>query len=377
MKIDQHIWKSKNDILNVREGIQNKSKTQLVLAFGDRMIFEKNDLWFYYIKNLYPNAEIISSTSAGEIADGKVFDNTISITAICFEKTKIKAISVNIDDENINAVGKRLITKIKLEGLKHVFLLSSGMNMNGDDLIDGINNYFPEEVSVTGGIAGDGERHEKTLVGLNALPIENNVVAIGFYGTSLTIKHGIHKGWIPFGPKRLITKSFKNKLYELDGKNALSIYKKYLGDKASELPGSAFLFPLGVYADDQPEPIIRTILTIDEKEQSMTFAGNLKEGNYVQLMTADLNELVYGSYDTALNLNNKDEESPELIFIVSCIGRKIVLGEGIGDEIENIVDATEKSVLAGFYSYGEFAPPNNGTKCCLHNETLVITTFFE
>ena len=68
-------------------------------------------------------------------------------------------------------------------------------------------------------------------------------------------------------------------LYELDGRPALALYKEYLGDRASGLPATALLFPLAVRSDrSATRRTVRTILGIDEEQQSMTFAGDVPEG---------------------------------------------------------------------------------------------------
>lgn len=380
MTTDQYVWQATGYLDTIKDQITDKTTSQLVMAFGARDIFEKDDSWLTFIRNKYPNAELLINTTAGEIANHQVHNNTVSITAINFNKAYINVVSKNIDDtKDAYKIGKEIANNLRSKELKHIFLICDGLNISGDNLIKAMNENLPGGIKVTGGFAGDGERFEKTLVGLNSFPIENNITAIGFYGNSLTVKYGVHKGWSAFGPKRLITKANGNKLFELDGENALELYKKYLGDKTSELPGSAFLFPLGVHTKDQPEPTIRTILAIDEEEQSMTFAAGLIEGDSVQLMKANLNELIHGSYDKALEVHNGNESiPPDLTIIVSCVGRKVVLGERIDDEVENVRDAMgTNSVLTGFYSYGEFAPLNDSVECCLHNQTMTMTTFFE
>ena len=108
------------------------------------------------------------------------------------------------------------------------------------------NKVEMEALVLSGGLCGDDDRFEVTLASYNESPKEGEVVAIGFYGESLEISCANFGGWTPFGPERLITKSRKNILFELDGKPALDLYKRYLGDKASELPKSALLYPLSV-----------------------------------------------------------------------------------------------------------------------------------
>jgi hypothetical protein len=228
--------------------------------------------------------------------------------------------------------------------------------VNGSDLVTGLQSSLPKNVVVTGGLAGDGSRFQKTLVGLNEQPTEGKIIAVGFYGNNLTVSHGSMGGWDPFGPERLVTKSSANVLFELDGQPALSVYKKYLGEYSDELPGSALLFPLSVKLNDSDESVVRTILSINEDDQSLTFAGNIPVGSYARLMKANFDRLIEGASNAAMNSLQKLQK-PDLAILISCVGRKLVLNQRIEEEVEVIRDILGKTTaITGFYSYGEISP---------------------
>lgn len=107
---------------------------------------------------------------------------------------------------------------------------------------------------------------------------ENSIAAIGLYSTRLRVGYASMGGWDPFGPERLITRSKENVLYELDNKSALQLYKKYLGEHAKGLPATGLLFPLSIRETEDKKGVVKTILSVDEKNQSMTFAGDVPEG---------------------------------------------------------------------------------------------------
>jgi hypothetical protein len=232
---------------------------------------------------------------------------------------------------------------------------------------------------VTGGLAGDGARFSRTFAGLDLVPEEGNVVAVGFYGDHLKIGHGSFGGWDEFGPERTITRSEKNILFEIDGKNALDLYKEYLGPYSEELPGSALLFPLSIREPDSNEHLVRTILSINEQEKSMLFAGNMPEGSKIRLMKANFDRLINGSSTAARNsFSSLENGSPELALLVSCVGRKLILQERTDEEVQAVKQIFgDQTSLAGFYSYGEISPFNPNTRCELHNQTMTITTFSE
>jgi hypothetical protein len=352
------------------------SEAQLVIATGGIDQIGKT-AFFEHLRALHPKASIVSCSTAGEIAGDQVLDQSIVATAIQFEHTQLKTVCVPLSDFSSSfECGAALQKQLLGNHLCHILLISDGIAANGDELVNGITENLPKEVIVTGGLAADNGRFQETLVGANSVAKQGNVVAIGFYSQKLTVRHGSRGGWDKFGPIREITRSVSNKLYELDGEPALAIYKNYLGEKAKDLPGAALLFQLSILLENG-EVLVRTILSINEEEGSMTFAGDMPAGAKVQLMLAHFDRLIDGATaaaeDTAIG-----NPKPQWVFMVSCVGRKLVLSQRIDEEIEGIVEVLgPKAIYSGFYSNGEISPLLNSNKCSLHNQTMTITTYSE
>jgi hypothetical protein len=325
MKIKQQLflndkWKDREET----NGFDN-SKCQIVLAFCGKDKLNKTNI--RAIKGNYPNAKVISATTAGEVLGDELYEDSIVLTAIEFEKTETKVIFANIKScTDSLSLGKKLTALLPTEGLKYIMVISDGNVINGTELVEGISKSNKNNVLITGGLAGDGDRFESTLVGVDENIDDGNVALVGFYGESIQIGHGSLGGWDEFGHERTITKSDKNVLFELDGKNALELYKEYLGAYAEELPSSALLFPLSIKTEGK-ESKVRTILSIDEENQSMTFAGNMPEGSNVRLMKANFDKLINAASSAAnfaiQNLDNK----PQLALMISCVGRKLILNQ--------------------------------------------------
>lgn len=376
MKVEQRNWNSTSGWQTTSEA--TVSNPQFVLAFGSREQLGNAER-YNELKSAYPNADIVLGTTSGEILDVNVTDDTVVASAIEFEKTSTKAVSVKIEDfANSYEAGAELVKQLKeTDGLAHVFVLSEGIKVNGSELTRGMSENLPEGVSVTGGLAGDAARFEQTLVSLNDAPSPGNIVAVGFYGSSLKIGYGSVGGWDYFGADRLVTKSDSNVLYELDGQSALELYKMYLGEKAKELPGSALLFPLGMKYNEDSDSVVRTVLGIDENANSMTFAGDIPEGSYVRLMKANFEKLIDGAGAAATN-SSQNIGNCDFALLISCVGRKLVLDQRIQEEVEAVRDILgPQPALTGFYSYGEISPIITNAKCELHNQTMTITTFSE
>lgn len=354
-------------------------EANLVLVFGGRHQLSDGRR-FEEIKEQYPNANILVGSTSGEILDTEVHDDTLVLTAIQFEKTTIEVAKLTQSEIDDSFSGGEVLAKRLLkEGLRHIFVLSDGLKVNGSELVKGFESALSSTVSVTGGLAGDAARFEQTLVGLNGVPEEGSIAAIGFYGNDLKIGHGSQGGWDPFGPERKVTKSKNNVLYEIDGQSALELYKMYLGDKADGLPGTGLLFPLSIREEEGGASVVRTLLAIDEEAQSMTFAGDIAEGATAQLMKANFDKLIDASVDAAESSSELlDGSNAELAILVSCVGRKLVLGQRIEEEVEEVREVLGNGpAITGFYSYGEVSPIVKSMNCELHNQTMTITTFSE
>lgn len=354
------------------------NKAQLILAFGSCSEMHLPDTTSY-LKNKFPLAQLVWASTSGEILGDEIFDESIAVTAIQFEKTQIKCSIIDTNAQLDSAsVGAHLMKELGSENLKAIFVLSDGTFLNGSELVAGINRSNPTNIPITGGLAGDGARFEHTYIGLNDVPMEAKLVAIGFYGDSFSIGHASMGGWDEFGPARTITKSDQNILFEIDGKNALELYKEYLGPYSQELPGSALLFPLYLRLPGEEEGTVRTILSIDEKEQSMRFAGNLPEGSSVRLMKANFEKLIDASSEAARISFDPIGKNPELAIMISCVGRKLILQERTLEEVQAATHVLGKSTFStGFYSYGEISPFKKEDRCELHNQTMTITSFSE
>jgi hypothetical protein len=377
MKTEQSLWLDGQGWKNTSEQFL-PGEASIVFAFGGIDVVGSVEI-LSDLKTRYNKAQIILASTAGEIHGNMVYDGSVSVTACKFDHTNVQVATLDVLDFNNSyecgrAIQKRLLT----QGLTHILIFSDGIKVNGDDLVKGVNEGLPNNIVVTGGLAADAGRFTNTLIGVNDTPSANKIAAIGFYGDRLVVTHGSQGGWDVFGPVREVTKSNDNVLYELDGASALEIYKRYLGSRASELPGSALLFPLCILGEGASGQLVRTILSIDENMGSMKFAGNIPEGSKVQFMMANFDRLVDGAGRAAEQSALAQQETPDLVMMISCVGRKIVLDQRIEEEVESVCEVFgDKPSYTGFYSNGEISPLLNTVGCSLHNQTMTITTYRE
>lgn len=378
MRVTQNIWTKDNGWHSV-EWAADVSAPQIVMYFAAPEAISESKC-IDELKKMYPTAHLIGCSTGGEIVEDEVLDESVVVTAIEFEKTKIQMASSNIDRCGDSfACGRHIGRELLAEDLAAIFVLCDGVRANGSELVRGIIETVGKHVPITGGMAGDGDRFNATLVGANCEPTEGQIAAFGLYGDSLVIGHGSEGGWDVFGPEREITRSDGNVLYELDGEPALELYKRYLGEEAQNLPGSALLCPLKVRPRNAPnQDLVRTIVGIDEQANSMIFAGNVPEGHVAQLMRGNFDHLVEGAAGAARAAVLNASNSQKLAVMVSCIGRKLLMGQRIVEEIEAARDEFDgDTVISGFYSYGEISPHAVSGVCDLHNQTMTVTVFSE
>ena len=358
--------------------IQDPSKT-LVLIFGDSQLACAPEI-IQRVNQHYLGATVMGCSTSGVIVGEEIRDDAMAVTVVEFAQTMVRSAFVKIEESlESYAAGETLSHALMAPDLRGIMVLSDGLMVNGSELVQGLNAGLPEQVVVSGGLAGDGRRFQQTWVVQDGKPQSGYVTAVGFYGSAVRIGHGSKGGWDILGIERRVTRSERNVLYELDGKPALELYKKYLGDRAAELPASCLFFPLALRpAQNSDQTLVRTILAIDEERQSMTFAGDIPEQAMVQLMRANFDRLIEGASEAAsLTQTTTGHMPPILAISISCVGRRLILGERSEEEIEATLDVLPQGTTqTGFYSYGEISPYTEG-RCELHNQTMTLTTISE
>lgn len=329
--------------------------------------------------DFYRHSKVVGCSTAGEIHQNAVKDSVITVAVMKLEKSKIKLAKIAINDasESFKA-GADISRQLFTPDLKSIMVLSDGLNVNGTELIKGINSIVPNSIAVTGGLAGDGANFKKTYVLSGGEIAPQRIAAIGFYGDHIQISHGSEGGWEMFGPMRTITCSEGNIVYEIDKQPALQLYKQYLGERAAGLPATALLFPLAIWTSPDAKPLVRTILAIDETNQSMTFAGDVPQGACAQLMRANFEKLIEGAANAAQMACPAIHNQQSLAIAISCVGRRLILGERIEEELDACLNhLPANTAQIGFYSYGEISPQSEGGYCDLHNQTMTLTLISE
>lgn len=350
----------------------------LILAFGSVQALQGGAA---ALAEAFPAAHRTGCSTAGEISAQGVEDGTLVVTAMHFDQVRLAQVSTTLAAmEDSFAAGKRLASGLPIAGLRAVLIFGQGVSINGSAVLSGMTDMLGPKVPITGGLAGDGGAFAQTWVLDDKGVSSDRLTCVGLYGDTLEFAHGSFGGWSPFGPARKVTRCQNNVLFELDGEPALQVYKRYLGEHANGLPASGLLFPFAMLGSDHSEVgLIRTILGVDEAAGSLTLAGDIDPEGYLRLMHASTDALVDGAEAAAQAAKAMQTHTRDgLALLVSCVGRKLVMGGRVDEEVEAVGQIFGRgATLAGFYSYGEISPFSPAVECRLHNQTMTITYIAE
>lgn len=378
MKVEQKKWTVDLGWESVSD--HNLSNVaNLVFAFGNIEIIKSMDL-FSELKSQYPNADIVISSTSGEIINNNVHDSSIVVSALFLEKTQIQCVQTNINHvkDSFDA-GTHISADLEKDELKGVLLLGDAHDFNGDHLLTGIQINLSQHVPIIGGLSGGNSNQElNSLIGLNDKPKSGMVVAIGFSGDAIQFGCGVDYGWTPFGAEKFINRCNDNQLFEVDNKSIIDFYRQYLGNQINLMDEIPF-YPLGIKSSGHSKRVIRTPLSIDESRSSITFTGNFNIGDSVRMMKTTKSGLISAAKETAINCKNQHNlDIADFVLVINCLERRNLLKDWSKDEIECVnSEFGSKTPLMGFYSHGEICPLIKNEKSLLHSQSLVIASIKE
>ena len=353
-------YKDKNSLLKfITSNSINNYKNILIQIFSG-IIDEKQSLDIAgAIKEMLPSANIIGTTTSGEIFCGEVYAKTVTISFSVFESTIVKSKFYNLDENfKLEDVENDLIR----DDTKALIIFSDGLKSDAEKLLKNIYT-LKQEVVIAGGRAGDNNEFKKTYVFDEKNYSEDGCVIATLSSEELIVNNDYILNWTPIGKDMTVTKAHNNILYELDSIPILDVYRKYLGgdDVVKNLPASAMEFPLIVKKDNiyvARDPIVKM------EDDSLMFAGNFEEGDNIRFSFGNIEDI---SGDIGNYFNKFSKFPAESIFVYSCSARRALMGGKLNGEL-NMLQSLAPT--AGFFTYGEYFHTSNIV------ELLNVTTTF-
>lgn len=376
MFIKQVILKPKDEI-NFSDELISFASNPNTIAFI--FINENRELWkekLSLITSFFPSCQFVGCTTCGHIIDELIYDDELVITFMKLQTAKFEIkLLENISSEHSFEIGEKLAKETPFFN-GSCLILSEGLHVNGTKLVEGLLNK-QGTLKFFGGLSGDADKFQSTAVIYQNKLYSNSVLAV-YFDERVILERQIGGGHTPFGIERKVTKSNNNIVYEFDNIPAIALYEEYLGDKSKLLPAYGLHFPICQQKENEKNELVtRTLLGINRDDGSLIYAGDVNEDSKVRLMRTDNQNLIIASQDALHKiLRDVDPNDEVLYFEVSCVGRRLVMGQMTEDECA--IDNKPKNIFtAGFYSYGEINKSYNSEECSFHNQTFTVTCLKE
>ncbi|MEL6501306.1 MAG: diguanylate cyclase [Cyanobacteria bacterium J06623_1] len=365
------LYSQKSDLFPIMRRFHKHPASQtLIQVFSGQIQRSQIEQILADITELFPDTALVGTTTAGEILNGKVQDNTVVINFSFFESTVVKS-SIVTQDENLRSLGETLASELAPSQPQAAILfgcsIKNGHKINASQLLAAVAEALPETI-IAGGQAGDNGNGVVTYVFTENGIIDYGVAAAALTGTNLVVNNTYNLSWIPIGKKFKITQVAGQRVDSIDDRTPLELYRHYLGSEVvAELPLSAADFPLMTERDGISMAIHPLVINDD--------------GSFDYIHCFDLGEQVqFGFCHSGLLQTGADKTFEELkehpiqaAFIYSCVSRKWILGGDIDIEIAPI---NRLASTAGFFAYGEYftsAP----SKCLHFGQTMTVLTLAE
>lgn len=346
MKQLNYIYDSKENFLNylLSHDIDLTSENILIQMFTS--VLDKNEVETVatHVCETLPNAQLIGTSTAGEIVAGKMIEGSIVLSISVFEKTSVHA--VYADAEESYTLGLQMASEVLQDETKCVITFVNALKYDGEEYLEGFNSLHVEDVVIAGGMAGDTQQFAKTFVIFKNKIYYDGAVGVSLSSKELEVYQDYNLGWKAVGPEFTITKSKDNCVYEIDNKPVSEFYKEVLGDEAVEnMPNSTIEFPLILEEDGMM--VARSMVAVND-DGGIFYAGALPQGKKVRFGLGSLSLVNQYHPNEKLNL---EEEQLEAAFVYSCSARKQFLGKKLEKTFEKINNIAP---LGGFFTYGEF-----------------------
>ncbi len=316
------------------------------------------------IVDLLPNAVIIGATTDGEIMNGQVSTHKTILSFTEFKHTRL-TIASTLHQKDGYYSGRYLAQTLIENDTKLLIAFADGLHSNGEAFLEGV-DAVDKEVIIAGGLAGDNATFSQTYVFTKDFISDNGAVCVALHSTQLDVKNDYSFSWRRIGMPLTLTHVEANRVYTIDNRTAVETYMHYLGEHVAKgLPAIGIEFPL-IMKEDGID-VARAVLTKHD-DGSLSFAGNLKEGDKVQLGYGDPVNILERSKDARQHMRS---HAPEAIFVYSCMARRHFMPEDIDKET---LPLQELAPTVGFYTYGEFF---TAKKKALLNQTMTMVSLRE
>ncbi len=343
------------------------------------------------IVTVFGDVAMAGGTTAGEISGDGFSENSVVVLAL--KSDALRFVTDVYTGMRGNEYGCALNFVQAVKGRFHdgnalsLFVFPDGMGGDGVRVIEGLQAGMSHPIEIVGGFLGDNDRFFRTFQYCNGKVYQNAITGLLIIAPSgLDVKTGtgVGSGFASIGNSMCCTESSGNVIEEIDHEPALDLYMELLGEgRSRRLPEVCLEYPFGLIESTAQRPgppyfQIRCGLSVDYEKKTITLAGAVPKGSAMTLTSGSRGDLINGARTAAERARDcLKGYKPELIVVFSCVGRKIVLGRRVEEEVKVVKEVLGMSTpVIGFYTYGEIGPVDimteDLTDVRFHNETLVV-----
>jgi len=365
---DKEQW---NEPLNIA-----LDSTQTFIFFVSNQLSEEIDRPILTLREAFPNATIIGISTFASIINDEINSKNFYALVIKFEHTPLRLICKNTLDTDMFTLGGALVEELKEDDLAHIFLCTASVALNNTVLAYACNST-KKPVSISGGVASARNKQTSWIYANNRFS-HTSVVGIGFYGKHIQFGLGHATGLERLGLTRRVTRAKGREIFELDGRAALSLYKKYLNTDKEILEYRDFIFPIAILDSEGGIAKIRSVFSYNAEQGSIIINDDISSNTYISFMTANFNKLTQGAYDAAQESAQYYQDSQKVVALtISCTGRYSMMSEHIEEELFSVKEGLPEDCLSvGFYSDGEINAKAH-QNCTLRNQTMTLSLIWE
>lgn len=327
------------------------------------------------LRNAFPQSKIIGCSTPVVVCDGALLPDTISVGIIRFHHTQLRLSYAPVPSfEESRVAGQQLGQQLAAANLKGVLIFSDGVTTEATELVQGLQEMLPPNVTIAGGLAS-GHSLDDTWMLCDGELKRFHACAVGFMGNAVELTRATGGGWRLIGAECKATRTSGRTLFELDGERAKDVYHRQVGrDIGFGLRESSSRYPLTVRLPGLEMQIVRDVNSVDEDSGAIELAGDIPEGVMVQVMTTTEDDILDGVDEAIDRMRSKTilPQNNALAICVSCAGRRAVLLEKTCEEAALAHDGLGHGIhQIGMYAFGEISTTSSGPPQ-VHNETITI-----
>jgi PAS domain S-box-containing protein len=296
------------------------------------------------LRDKFPGAVIIGSSSCSVINHGTLRSKAVMVSVTELEKTALRSAYSQIPDSK--AAASAVASDVVNDDTRCILLYYCGESRNPDAIIDGVYEHADTRALLFGGSAGDCYTFRDSYVLHDDTILDDGIVAVALNNPELSCFTDYNYAWKSLGKRFRVTAATGNVIHSIDHMPVLALYEKYLGkDSVRKVPESIIEFPL-VYERDGL-PLARSVTAVYD-DGSVRFSGAIPEGAQVQFAIGDEKVAMDRSADIYVAASFKPLET---LLTLTCNGRKVFFEEQLTGEFNGLSDLAPQF---GALNYGGF-----------------------